>query len=92
MNRKEIIAFCNQHIFPKVIEPWNMNRQDMLDTVKAVSKYRIGKPADLQMQAKVVNNFLYINDEPVTRIAPAPPKAVYSETAYYYESLCIRDY
>ena len=92
MNKKEIIAFCNQHIFPQVIEPWNMTRQDMIDTVKAVSRYRIGKPINMQMQAEVINNFLYINSEPVTRIAPAPPKPVYSETANYYESLCIRDY
>jgi len=92
MNRKEIIAFCNQHIFPKVLEPWNMTTADMKDTVKAVSRYRIGKPANMPMRAEVVNNFLYINDEPVTRIAPAPPKVPYSETANYYESLCIRDY
>ena len=92
MNRKEIIAFCNQHIFSEVIEPWNMTRQDMIDTVKAVSKYRIGKPVNLQMQVKVINNFLIINDEPITRIAPAPPKPVYTEIGSYYESLCIRDY
>ena len=86
MNRKEIVKFCNDNIFNQVICPQLMTRQDMIDTVKMVANWRIGKKSDIIMQPTVVNNFLFMNGEPVGRIAPAPPRVMYSKEADYWEN------
>ena len=84
MNRKQIIEFCNQNIFNQVN---NQVSQFMncAEVVKMVSKWRIGKLASVQMVAKVDDGFLFINGDPVGRIAPKMPRASYSASAEYWE-------
>ena len=84
MNRKQIIEFCNQNIFNQVN---NQVSQFMncAEVVKMVSKWRIGKLVSVQMVAKVDDGFLFINGDPVGRIAPKMPRVSYSASADYWE-------
>lgn len=89
MNRKAIIEFCNSHIFPQVDISAGMTVEDMRDTVKMVSRWRIGKPADIVMNPVVDDGFLIINGDPIGRIAPKMPQPAFSEEAYYWEGKCL---
>ena len=84
MNRKQIIEFCNQNIFNQV----NIQVSQFMncaEVVKMVSKWRIGKLANMEMIAKVDDGFLFINGDPVGRIAPKMPRVSYSASAEYWE-------
>lgn len=84
MNRKELIDFCNNEVFTKVNFPeaFYMNCKEVLKMVQA---WRCENSFPAVMIPTVTNNYLYINDKPVGRIAPAPAKARFSERADYYE-------
>lgn len=81
MSRKQIIAFCNEKIFPQVDNPG----LDVFETIKLVEKYRHGKPNNMEMIAKVYDGYLTINGEKCGRIAPKMPKNLYSDKAAYWE-------
>lgn len=85
MDRKQVIEFCNNHIFPQVENQNGMTLDMMKDTVKMVSRWRIGKPADVVMIPTVIDGFLYINFDKVGRIAPKLPRVAFSEQAYITE-------
>lgn len=84
MNRRDVIDFCNNEVFTKVSNPesFYMNCKEVIKTVIAWRREN-GWPST--MTARVENNFLYINDKPVGRIAPAIAKTKYSESANYWE-------
>ena len=84
MNRKEIINFCNEKIFPQC-ELFALDINGMQDCIKIISKYRIGKHADIEMNPLVKNGFLYMNGEPLGRIARKDTCVSFSDEAYYYE-------
>lgn len=102
MNRKQVIDFCNKNIFPQVKFPAS-HYMDCFDVVKIVSRWRIGKQMNIEMVAKVVDGFLYINDNPLGRIAPKMAtvnyrpsyngncwtKTAYNSSAAYWEGLIL---
>lgn len=85
MNRKEKIEFCNNNIFNQV-DIRVADSMDRLEVLKMVSDWRKGKPIDIKMTARVDDGFLFINEEPVGRIASKLPRDHYfSEQGYYIE-------
>ena len=87
MNRKEIIAFANREIFPQV--KVEMDKADMIETIRLIGAWRMGKQIDVVMEPKVVDGFLFINGDPVGRIARKMPAPYYSERAYRLEGLIL---
>lgn len=45
MNRKELIDFCNSEVFPLA----DFDLYGMRETIKLISKWRIGKAATIKM-------------------------------------------
>lgn len=86
MNRKQIIDFCNKNIFTQ-IDSAVSQFLDCWEVVRMVSRWRIGKPVNVPMVARVDDGFLFMNDEPVGRIAPKAPRT-YNAGADYWEG-CI---
>lgn len=85
MTNRELIDFCNEKIFTQVTGP-EMFEMKCLEVIKTVKKWRRNNGFPKEMEARVTNNFLYINNIPVGRIAPAPNKNTeYDERAYYWE-------
>lgn len=83
-NRKKIIDFCNEQIFPNV-KTWKGFKGEMMEVVQLVSKFRRENNFPENMKAKVNDGFLYINDLAVGRIAPKAPRAAWSAGADYWE-------
>lgn len=86
-NRKKIIDFCNEQIFPNV-KIWTGFKGEMMEVVQLVSKFRREHGFPENMTATVNDGFLYINNLPVGRIAPKAPKASWNAEAQYWEG-CI---
>lgn len=84
MNRKELIAFANANVFPQV-ENNMLDIDGMKEAIKLISKWRIGKPVNIKMSAKVNDGFLFMNGEPLGRIAAKVPKLTFNEYEYYME-------
>lgn len=92
MNRKQIIDFINNEILPKVSNRWTWKEiSSGKELIKMVSDYRskqikAGK-ANINDKyiASIVDGYLYINNEPVGRIAPKDHRPQFDETSYYYE-------
>ena len=84
MDRKELIDFCNNEVFTKVSFPESLDMK-CKEVLKLVQKWRRENSFPTVMIPTVSNNYLYINEKPVGRIAPAPAKARFSERADYYE-------
>ena len=63
-----------------------LTRADMIDTVKIIAAWRIGKPAGIEMHAEVNDGFLYMNGAPVARICAKMPKMPYDPAAAYWEN------
>lgn len=83
MNRKDIINFCCDQIFPQVKgEP--MFYLDCKETIKLVTNWRRKNNYPQTMKAIVNDGFLFINNIPVGRIAPKTP-TIFDEGAYYWE-------
>ncbi len=84
-NRKKIIDFCIEQIFPNV-KTWTGFKGEMMEIVKMVSDFRRKNNFPENMTAKVNDGFLYINNISVGRIAPKMPRAyAYSARADYWE-------
>lgn len=89
MNRKELIDFCNSEVFPLA----DFDLYGMRETIKLISKWRIGKAATIKMQPEVRNGSLFINGEFLGRVLPKTPQAFpFTEMSYHFEGLCIRDF
>ena len=86
-NRKKIIEFCNTEIFPKVNHrAWSYLNGELHDVVKMVIKFRRENGYPEEMKAEVNDGFLFINSDPVGRIAAKMPKAYsYNECTNYWE-------
>lgn len=93
MDRREKIRFIRENIFPQIDFRNPTHLKDiMADSVRLIERWRIGKPIDIKMTAMVDDGFLYMNGEPLGRIAAKMPKIEVSEWGYYLEGRCIRDY
>jgi hypothetical protein len=84
MNRKEMIQYVNENVLPQIDcrytdkdTPWN--------AIRLIEKYRIDKPMNIEMVARVDDGFLFINDEPLGRIAMKAPKLNLSNESLYWE-------
>ena len=84
MNRKELIAFANANVFPQV-ENNMLDIDGMKEAIRLISKWRIGKSVNVKMNAKVNDGFLFMNGEPLGRIAVKVPKLTFNEYEYYME-------
>lgn len=84
MDRKALIDFCNNEVFTKVNFPeaFYMNCKEV---IKMVQAWRRENSFPAVMIPTVSNNYLYINNKPVGRIAPAKSRPCFDEMAYYYE-------
>lgn len=86
-NRKEIINFCNESIFPFVrIDQWTYRGGELWEVVKMVHKFRRENSFPAEMTARVVDGFLFINEKPVGRIAPKMARPTYCPAEEYWEN------
>lgn len=89
MNRKAKIEFINDKVLPGAeIEDWYWKaygREIVAEMVKALTAWRIGKPADVEMDGEVKDGVFFINGEAVKRVAPRLPRTSFEAEAYYYE-------
>lgn len=71
MDKKQRLMFVAEQIMPQVgnyaLDPMTFSVREV---EKLVARWRIGKPVDVVMVPRVENGFLFINGEPVGRIAP----------------------
>ena len=85
-NRKAVIDFCNECIFPFVrIDQWTYRNGELWAVVEMVHKFRRENGFPEEMTARVDDGFLFINDIPVGRIAPKTPRVAYNPAAAYWE-------
>lgn len=82
MDRRQKLDFINAEILPQV----NISHKvDIREILTLIDRWRIGKSGSIKMTAMVDDGFLYINNDPVGRIAPKLPKVAYNENAAYWE-------
>ena len=67
MDKKQRLQFVADKIVPQV-SPLDTSFS-IRETEKLVARWRIGKPVTVAMVPRVENGFLYMNGEPVGRIA-----------------------
>ena len=88
-NRKKVVEFLEKEVFPQVeFNQWLNVPGELADIIKMVREYRMTSNYPKEMNADVKNGFLFINGDPVGRIAlrkGAGRSANYSDKAYYYE-------
>ena len=93
MNRKQMIEFVNNNIMPGAEianDDWFYNgKQIFLNIIKAISAWRIGKPADIHMDGQIRDGVLYLNGEVVKRVAAKLPRVPYDAGAAYWEGRCL---
>lgn len=93
MNRIEIINFINENVLPTAeieLSDWHDFGKDIMwIIIKGFSKWRHGKPLDIEMDAKILDGNLYINGDFVVRVAPKLRRPKYDEEAYYWEGRCL---
>lgn len=92
MNRKEMIAFCVSVLEQVRWEAvgYYFTAYDVNVCIRLVESYRRGKNVNMKMVADVVDGFLFINHEPVGRIAPKIPKVRFGEREYWLEEQILR--
>ena len=87
-NRRKVIDFCREKIFPYVDIRQDM---DVIETIKTVIAWRRNAIKSglicmtEEMTATVDDGFLFICGHPVGRIASKMPTANFDETSYYVE-------
>lgn len=85
-NRKEVINFCNEYIFPFVrIDQWTYRNGELWEVVEMVHKFRRENSFPAEMTARVDDGFLFINEKPVGRIAPKMIRPTYCPAEGYWE-------
>ena len=84
MNRKQVIEFCRREIYPQV-KIWIGIGGELTNVVELVSSWRRTHAYPQEMRADVRDGFLFINGDPVGRIAPKTPRVKYSAKAAYWE-------
>lgn len=86
MNRKQKINFINDKVLPGAeIEDWywlSNGREIVSEMVKAITAWRIGKPADIEMDGAVKDGVFFINGEAVKRVAPRLPRVGFDGLDY----------
>ena len=88
MNRKQIIEFCKEKVFPLVPFP-QASGMDCFEVVRMVGSWRAKNGWPDHMEARVDDGFLFINGTGAGRIAPKAPKVKFCERAYYWEGKCL---
>ena len=90
MNRKDIIAVVNDQILPQVQWDWHYIKSAK-ELVKIISDYRskmiksgTAKITDT-ITAKVIDGYLYLDNNPITRIAPKDKRPAHDEISYHIE-------
>lgn len=84
MNRKEKIQYVNENVLPQI--DWRCTDKDTpRKAIRLIERYRIGKPMNIEMVAKVNDGFLFMNGEPLGRIAAKVPKLNLSNESLYWE-------
>ena len=84
MNRKEMIQYVNENVLPQI--DWRYTDKDTpRKAIRLIERYRIGKPMNIEMVARVDDGFLFINDEPLGRIAMKAPQLNLSNESLYWE-------
>lgn len=89
MNRREKITFINEKILPTAeIEDWYWlayGKEVVRNCIKAITKWRMGKDPNIEMNGAIIDGVLYLNGEPVKRVAPKLPRVKFSEEEYVLE-------
>ena len=88
MNRREQIDFINEKVLPqcKDLDHWHCyGRQMIKDIIKLISKWRIGKPINIEMKPVVIDGALFMNGDFLGRIEPKAARPAFDERAYYIE-------
>jgi pheromone shutdown protein TraB len=83
-----MIDFINEKILPECHDNdywFSYGRYMMNDIIKLISKWRIGKSINIEMNPQVINGVLYMNGEHLGRIEPKAAKTVFDERSYYIE-------
>lgn len=93
MNRKQMIDFINTEVLPGAeIADWEWMKygtEIVGKIIKAIERWRIGKPANIHMVAHIYDGVLWINDKPIKRVAAKLPRETWSKGGYYWEGRCI---
>lgn len=84
MNRKDLFNYILADVLPQINEEVRWTA-DIVEIAKKISKWRIGKPVDVKMNAVVEDGALYINGDVIGRIAAKMPRVAYDEGAAYWE-------
>ena len=89
MNRIQKIKFINEKILPGAeIADWywmKYGREVVADILNGITSWRMGKPTDVEMDAKIIDGVLYINSDGVKRVAPKLQNVEYKAEAAYWE-------
>lgn len=91
-NRRKVIDFCREKIFPCVDIRQDM---DVIETIKTVIEWRRNAiktgliTGREEMTAEVDNGFLSILDHKVGRIASKMPSAKFDEMSYRIEGMIL---
>ena len=93
MNRKDIIAVVNDQILPQINKVWSWRDiAPAKELVNIVQNYRRDcikagtAKKDDHIKATVKNGFLYLDNKPITRIAPKDPAPAFNEITDYWEN------
>lgn len=82
MNRKQLLNFCKEKIFPQLAPTAEV---DTLEVVKIVSRWRLGRSLYVAMVPVVRDGVLYMNGEALARIAPKDPRPAWTARGYAME-------
>lgn len=92
MDRKFIISVVNDQILPQINNNWTWaDITPAKELIKIVQNYRsdciktgTAKIND-EIKVTVKNGFLFLDNKPITRVAPKDPPPAFNEYTYYIE-------
>ncbi len=87
MNRKDIFKLAEMAISQVSYTEGMMSVKEI---AKIIHDWRVKNNYPKNMIPEVVDGFLYLNNDPVTRIAARLPKVAYSENAAYWEGRILK--